>query len=390
MTNADHKERLATSKTKNLIVVFYFLFLLFMGFYAFKKPTYGWDTLPYMGVVLSYDSNNINFIHDTVYEIAKQQMPVEVYKQLTDSSIPYRKRMATNAFAFNSQFPFYVVKPLYTSMVYLFYKSGFSLLKAAVLPSVIAYFLMGCLVFLWLKPYLQTYFSVIASLLIMLLAPVLKVLKGCSPDCLASFLLLAGFYFIIEKKSLLIAFLFLLLSAFARIENVIPCFFILSLIACTNKWKERIHFKKYFLMLTALIICYLLITSGTLKYGWGLLYYSSYTKHFNEPYSAPVVSSVKDYLILFYTHIVIGFFFSNVVLFMLLALIVFTGKGSFQFKQLSFEQLFILVIILCIVTRYFFQPLIDDRFYIAYYLCVIILLIKKYDRLFTSKKLVLQ
>src|SRR5689334_2500124 len=125
MTNADYKRRFITTKTKFLLSILYFLFLFCMCIYAFKKPTYNWDTLAYMGVVLGYDNKNINVIHETVYEIAKQQMPPENYKELTDTLNPYKKRMVDDALNFHNEFPFYVVKPLYTGMVYFFYKTGF-------------------------------------------------------------------------------------------------------------------------------------------------------------------------------------------------------------------------------------------------------------------------
>ncbi len=386
MTNAG-KKLFATIKTKHLLIFLYFLFLLFMCIYAFKKPTYGWDTLPYMGIVLSYDTGNINFIHDTVYEIAKQQMPVEIYKQLTDTLVAYRKKMAEDALAFHDQFPFYIVKPLYTGIAYLFYKSGISLLKALVIPSFIAYFLMGCLLFFWLQTYLHILFSLTASFFIMLLSPVLTIFKGCSPDCLASFLLLTAFYFIIEKKSLAVAFLFLLLSVFARLENIIPGFFILSLLAYTNKWKERIGIKKYLFMLAVLMICYLFITSNVLKYGWGILYYPSFANHLNVSYEANSFFSLKEYFILFYAHLASGLLFSNLIVFILLALVVFIDEIPLQFQKISFEQLLIIVVILSLITRFILQPLIDDRFYVAYYICIIVLLIRKCAGLIVSKKL---
>ncbi len=370
----------AMGKIKYLLNPFYFLCILSVGFYAYEKPYYNWDALPYMGVVLSYENDNPKFIHDTVYKIAKQQTPSAIYYQLIDSSNNYRKKMKENAVDFYNEFPFYVIKPLYTGMIYLFYKSGFSLLKATIVPSVIAYILIGILLFIWLKTYLQFYFAFIASLLIMLSAPLLNILRSSSSDCLATFLLLASLYYIIERKSLLIAFLFLLLSVFARLDNIIPCFFILSLLAFTDKWKEKIPLKKYLLMLLILTGSYFLITSNALRYGWSLLYYPSFAQHLNISHEAAAVFSIKDYFILFYSHIISSFFFSDFILFMLLALIVFIDRFPFQFRHASFEQLLLLVIILSIVARITLQPLIDDRFYIAYYLCIIILLMKKVVR----------
>ena len=367
----------AGNKANYLLLTFYFLCILFIATYAFQRPYYNWDTLPYMGVVLSYENDNPEFIHDSVYAIAQDQMPSATYKQVIDTSMDYKKRMFENRYDFYNTLPFYVVKPLYTGMIYLFYKAGVPLLRATVLPSIIAYVLIGLLLFLWLQTYVQLLFAFLASLLTMLSAPMLELVKTSSPDCLAAFLLLTAFYFIIKRKSLFIMFLFLLLSVFARLDNIIPCFFILSLLAFTDKWKEKLALKKYVAMIFIVIIGYILVTSSALKYGWGLLYYPSFAKHLNLSYQASTTFSFKDYFGLFYTHIISAFFFTHFIVFVLLALIVFIDTSSFKFKSLRFEQSLLIVIFLSIATRFILQPIIADRFYVVYYLLIIILLVKK-------------
>jgi len=186
-----------------------------------------------------------------------------------------------------------------------------------------------------------------------------------------------AFYFIIERKSLLIAFLFLLFSVFARLDNIIQFFFILSLLAFTHKWKEKLVLKNYFAMVLVIVVAYFLITSFASKFNWGLLYYPSFAKHLNLSYQANTAFSFKDYLALSVTHIVSGFFFTHFIVFMLLALIVFINKSSTKFSLLNFEQSLLLVIFLSIAVRFILQPIIADRFYVAYYLLIIILLVKK-------------
>jgi len=288
-----------SKKIKALLNFFYFVCILLVGFYAYKKPYYNWGALPYMAVVLSYDNDDPKFIHDTIYQIARQKIPSETYNQIADTSMNYKKRMLQNENDFYNLLPFYVVKPLYTGLIYLFYKSGISLLKATVLPSVVAYVLIGLLLLIWVKIYLQLFFAFLSCILIMLFAPMLEVVKTSSPDCLATFLLLTALYFIIERKSLLIAFFFLLLSVFARLDNIIPCVFILSLLAFTDKWKEKIPMKKYFSVLLILTDSYFVITANALKFGWSLLYYPSFAKHLNLSYEAHAAFSFKDYFILY-------------------------------------------------------------------------------------------
>ena len=132
---------------KNLFLLLYCFIILLVCAYLYKKPAYNWDILPYMGVILAYENNNTNTIHETVYNTAEKQIPLASYKQLTDSSNLYRKKIAESANEFYLQFPFYVVKPLYTRLSWILYKSGISLSKATVLPSLAAYFLITFLLY---------------------------------------------------------------------------------------------------------------------------------------------------------------------------------------------------------------------------------------------------
>src|SRR6476659_2094941 len=127
---------------KSLFLLIYCAILLGVSIASLKEPAYNWDVLPYMGVILSYEKTDVKTIHDSVYEIAKEQIPSAFYNRLVDPSNNYRNRVAQSPQVFHLQLPFYVVKPLYTGVSYLFYKAGTSLLMATVWPSVISYFLI--------------------------------------------------------------------------------------------------------------------------------------------------------------------------------------------------------------------------------------------------------
>jgi hypothetical protein len=152
------------------------------------------------------------------------------------------------------------------------------------------------------------------------------------------------------------------------------------MLAFTNQ-KLKLTMKKYWLMIFATVVTYFLITSAGLKYGWNLLYYPSFAKHLNISYKANTHFSFRDYFILFYRNIISSFFFTHFILFMLLALIQFADKTSLKFQQLTFEQLLLITIFGSIVVRFILQPLIADRFFVAYYLLIMVLLIRKYSEL---------
>src|ERR1700722_1366719 len=162
----------------------YFFVLLVAAFYSFKKPEYNWDMLPYMALVLKADNADIKTVHDLIYQKAKQNLPSLTYQNLAGAN-DYRKKMSEDALAFNNQLPFYVVKPLYVWVVYMFYKSGFSLTASTILPSIFAFLLCGILLYYWLKKYIGEVYASGMSLFVMLSPPILSTARLSTPDLLS-------------------------------------------------------------------------------------------------------------------------------------------------------------------------------------------------------------
>lgn len=333
--------------------------------------------LAYMALAVSVDHHDPGFAHDTVYRIAKQQLPTAVYGQLADGGLDFRKRMLEDPVEFQSKMPFYVVKPLYTRMVYYLYKAGVPLIPATVLPSVIFYFMIAVLLVFWMIRWLHFFLALGVSCLIMLSAPMWELVRTSSPDCLSAFLLLCALFFMIERKSSLVAFLFLLLSVFARLDNIIPAFFLFTLMSFSNHWEPRASYKKYGGRLLLMLITYLFVSFNARSYGSGVLYYPSFSKALNLSYGLQTGFHFKDYFALALSHIMTGLFFSNLLFFLALALLVFDRMPALRFRALNTDQQLIVVIFLVLAVRFILHPVIADRFYIAYYLCILILLVRK-------------
>lgn len=363
---------------KSLFLLIYCAIILFVSIYSLKKPAYNWDILPYMGVILSYENIDVKTIHDSVYNIAKKQIPSPFYNRLTDTSNKYRNRVAQSPEAFHMQLPFYVVKPLYTGLSYLFYKAGAPLLIATIWPSAISYFLIGLLLFYWLQKYWPAIFAFAGSLFIMLSSPLLSVANLSSPDMLSALLLFAAIYAIIERRSLAWTFFFLILSVFTRLDNIIPSIFFLTTLAFTNKWNPKIPVGKLSLLLAVMVLSYLAISFNVRSFGWSLFYYPSFVKQLNPSYNINNTFVFKDYVALAKSQLMTGLFFSFLSLFFFLVLLLLWNSPAFHFSRLTIEQTLGIVFVLIIMIRFVLQPLINDRLYIPYYLSVIIFLVKKY------------
>jgi hypothetical protein len=363
---------------RNRILLSLYLISIFLaGLYAFKKPYYNWDMVAYMAVVIGYDHPNPNYVHDTVYAIVKQQIPGSIYSQLIDGGIEFRKRMAENPNEFYRQMTFYAVKPLYTRFIYFIYKTGVPLIQATILPSLIGYLLIGFLLIFWIKRYLEFSFAIAFCFLTMISAPMWDIARCSSPDCLSAFLLLSAIYFILEIKSLPFTFIFLVFSILSRLDNVIPAVIFISLLTFSNKWKYKISINKYFMMLLIISITCLCITLSTRHFGWNVLYYPTFLKSLNLSYTFQPKFYVRGYIALAISQIMTGLFFSHFLLFMVLALLSFKGKSTSPFRNFDFEQLFLCTLIAIMIIRFILQPVMSDRFYIAYYLAILILLVKR-------------
>ncbi len=365
---------------KALLLFVYAFFIFLICLFAFRKPVYNWDMLAYMAIVIKIDQHkDINQIHKITYDIARKDIPSTEYGYLITSA--YREKMAASPADFYAQLPFYAVKPLYIGMIYLFYKAGFPLPVSTVFPSVLAYFLIGLLLFYWLKKYTKPFFAFIAGLLIMYSPFMVNIARISTPDSLSAFLLFTAFYFIIEKPSIKRMFLFFILAIFTRLDNIITCFFILSFLLFSNKWQKRIRGYQYVLMLFLCVVCYFGITLITVHpFGWNILYYPTFVRYYNLPHQLDAVSPLKAYFALLYSQALTAIVFHDFTLFTLLVLLI-VSPFSELFHSLKFDQLFSLLLISIILVRFILYPDLADRFYISFYLCILVLLTKKYTNI---------
>ena len=361
----------------NLLVPIYLLSIYLIALFAYKKPHYNWDMLAYMALVIKKDYTNINQLHQATYKIAKDNIPEIDYEHLIGSE--YRKKLSEDPEAFFSKLPFYAIKPLYIKMVSLFYEAGFSLPMSTVLPSIIFYLMIGVLLFYWILKYLKIIWAFAASLLIMLSSFMVFMARLSTPDCMSSFFLLSAFYFIIEKPSIKWMFLFSVLALFARLDNIIPCFFIISFLFFTRKWQMKIKLKYYLLMLIILTCCYFGITSVTMKsFGWNVFYYPTYARYMNLSHTLLPSFSLRAYMSLIFSEITTAIVYYNFTFFgFFLFLILYSP--IIKRRNFTFEQLFAFLLLFVILFRFILYPDLSDRFNIAYYLLFMIILLKKYS-----------
>jgi len=363
--------------TKGILLLLSALCLLPACIFAFRRPAYNWDMLAYMAIVLKTDHPDwdLNHIHEHTYQIARQKIPATEYGYLIQST--YREKMVKDPSAFYEQLPFYAIKPLYLGMIYLLYKAGITLPVATLLPSILAYFCIGLLLFHWLGRYMNPLLALISSLLIMYATFMVFVARISTPDAVSSLWLLAAFYFILEKPSIAFMFLFFLLSVFTRLDNVVTCLIILSFLFFTRKWQKELVLWQYALMVITLVVCYFVITSITVApLGWNLLYYPAFVHYLDLSHRHLALFSFSEYAALLYSQAITAVVYHHFTLFVFLTLLVVTPLFLKNQGQ-RFDQWFSVLLIFIILTRFVLYPDLADRFYISFYLCILILFAKK-------------
>jgi 4-amino-4-deoxy-L-arabinose transferase-like glycosyltransferase len=138
-------------------------------------------------------------ITQQVYEQAQVHIPEKQYAMLV-AETPYRTSMQQNADAFKQQLPFYHIKPLYIGLCWLSYSVGFNLAFATVIPSLLAFFGIGLLLFFWLNKFVSEKQSILITCCILLTMPFTGIGRESSPDALSCFfIVLASYWFYIKK-----------------------------------------------------------------------------------------------------------------------------------------------------------------------------------------------
>jgi len=333
--------------------------------------------LGYMAIVTRMDGvKDISEVHRITYKKAKENIPAQDYKQLVDSPGP-RAKLAADPLLFERLLPIYIIKPLYTLSVYFFYKAGLNLPAATTAPSLVAFFLIGLLVFHWVKKYLKTAFAFLTSLLIMTSVFMIAVARLSTPDTLSAFFLLAAFYFILEKPNMPRLFLFLILAVFTRADNVITSFMIISFLTLGGKWEKRITKQQYFLMILGLAGAYSIIMFQARQFGWGFAYYPEYIKHMNfgRDFNAPF--SLSEYFSYMFSKAVTGLISSQFTFFMFLAALILFQPFTSRLRSFSFDQMLVLLLASIMAIRFLLLPDLSDRFYISFYLVILFILIRK-------------
>src|SRR5690554_6050907 len=92
--------------------------------FCYMRPLYNWDMLAYAAVVLDDGQISPDELHEKVYHVASEEIPVEPYSLMADTTHYLRKQVLQSPERFYQFLSFFRVKPLYTALCNFFYSAG--------------------------------------------------------------------------------------------------------------------------------------------------------------------------------------------------------------------------------------------------------------------------
>lgn len=336
---------------KRLFDISFYILAALIVLVISRKPIYNWDMIPYMGVAVEYEIHDMKKVHDIVYADLKQEVAPQVYHDLT-YDIEDRHQCLTDVNVFKNEMSFFRTKPLYTFMVFVLYHAGFSLVHATLIPSIIAGYLLLILVYTWLSEYLKKPLAFAMSLIVALFPMLAELERFSTPDAISNLFVLSSLYILATDKSRKWLWLYLFLAVFTRVDN----FIFVAVIAFFTYLRD----KKNMLITVAAIgifsaaclflIPYLLGDSFDWFTKFAFLFsYKNYINHWKD-----VLYTFRD---------------AHYLLLLMVSVFLFLSK---EVKT----QFMIRIIGITILLHLMLFPSLQERFYVAYEIAIICLLIR--------------
>jgi hypothetical protein len=276
----------------------YVLLLAALSVHLYRHPGYEMDSINYMGNALLMEETDPAKIHQRVYaEVSR--MPPGTREDFEGNRVgaspdqnSSRHERAVNAYRAAEFFPLFAIRPLYVQTLYYVSKSGLGLTRASVVISVISYFLLGLLVFYWMRIHSSALVALVMAFLVMIAPPLLLLGRENTSDALANLVAVFAIYLVFETSWLAPGLTVLLASIYFRTDNVVLAGPVL-LILC---WQRRLEFWQGVVLSGIAVTSALAINRLAGDYGWKMLYFRNFVGTPLAPAEIPVSFSFRDYV----------------------------------------------------------------------------------------------
>ncbi len=254
---------------------------------------------------------------------------------------------------------YYRIKPLYVFIIYFLHRAGFSFVTATLIPSLLSYFGIGCLVFSWCIKIFKPWPSLIFAMILLLINPCIILARLSSPDALSNIFLFCSLYRIYFGKSYYWTALILMISLFIRLDNFITVLVLLTLMQVWPGKQNQMRSGTYVVFM--ILVVFFGISINFLfepKFWWFL----------RVTYLQSAAAYGLQVLIYFLS--LSQSFLPSLILIGFMAF--FSARNT-----LPKTAVYILASIACIIfIRFLFFPSLEERFMTGYYLTVFLILLE--------------
>jgi len=195
---------------KKATLVFSF-FLLLLTFCLSLVPGHNGDMPFYIAAVFSRQGFTDQEAFSKAGEVIRKEMP-------TEEGVRHIYRLDH---ADKNLLDFYRIKPLYIFLIDAFHYLGIPFILSTLIPSLISFILIGCILFSWSARVFSPLPALIFSMILLLINPSIILARLSSPDPASNLILFYCFYRIYFEKPYTWTILFLLISLFIRLDNLV-------------------------------------------------------------------------------------------------------------------------------------------------------------------------
>jgi hypothetical protein len=369
--------------SKNILIMFacFFVLLIINSIFIFRNPWFDWDIVSYIWNVKYIENKNIEEVHTQTYEELKNYLDPWRYKIILSAN-QYRKEVYKDYESFLDIMPFYNIKFIYIYSIYWVHKLWLSIIDSIIAISIFSYLIFCSLLFFIFRKELEKYPILFFALyLLTFSSPILIAWRSTTPDMFWALFLMI-WTFLILRKQVIIWIIILIISLGARTDNIIFIWVLLFYLRFFSDKSVRINTATFIIWSIVALWFYKWINTYFDNFWYIKLYYNSFIEPI--PYPSTFVAHLvpMDFLIILKDKVAIllGLRENRPVSFfpfyIILSIIAFLLA---QKNKIKLDNIYLWLMILSVFTLVFkfaIFPNIQERYFVFYFIIILITLTK--------------
>lgn len=197
-----------------------------MAVVCYATNSNNWDQITYTGAALSWSIKSPRTIHDLTYRYLRENTTPRTFHKLANGppDSAYRKAVYSDPSVFYLQLPLGKDKPIYVALIWCGWKLGLNPVVAAHAISAAAAGGLA-LIIAWIMVREAGLAGIVLYPFFLIASGLFEAGRASTPDSLSALAVFSGLWLMRRDGDSLVtnlAFIFLLLAAWVRIDNLIP------------------------------------------------------------------------------------------------------------------------------------------------------------------------